>query len=229
MFRGTGLPASRNLVRDVASHVNSLPRISSAPRFLSTGFCASRNCLSRVRSGTSLLLKLLFMGGVVMWDPDKMLSNSQRYQKTHTVSGRPSADSGPDDRRAAQRRPTRRLVMCMAVSAGLLGCASAEAPASSAGRDAAPAARQVAGAQGVPAVDLRQALVPMDSSQATTVANLAPAAEAGSGPQNLNLVTPPVARQAVINAREAMRKKQWAVLDTLAPIAKADPVLGAYA
>jgi soluble lytic murein transglycosylase len=169
------------------------------------------------------------MGGVVMWDPDKMLSNSQRYQKTHTVSGRPTAGSGPDDRRAAQRRPTRRLVMCMAVSVGLLGCASAEAPASSAGRDAAPAAKQVAGAQGVPAVDLRQALVPMDSSQATTVANLAPAAEAGSGPQNLILVTPPVARQAVVNAREAMRKKQWAVLDTLAPIAKADPVLGAYA
>jgi soluble lytic murein transglycosylase len=171
---------------------------------------------------------LLFMGGV-MWDPDKMLSNSQRYQKTHMVCDRQPADARYAGRRFAGPQSARRLGMCMVVSAGLLGCASAEAPASSASRDAAPAGIQVASAQGLPTVDLRQPLLPLDGSQATTVANLGPGATVGPGPQRLVLVTPPVARQAVLKAREAMRKKQWAILDTLVPIAKADPVLGGYA
>src|SRR5690606_25172824 len=43
------------------------------------------------------------------------------------------------------------------------------------------------------------------------------------------LITPPAARQAVVDAREAMKKSQWSRLQALAPLAKSDPVLGAYA
>ncbi|MEJ6666171.1 MAG: lytic transglycosylase domain-containing protein, partial [Alcaligenes aquatilis] len=40
---------------------------------------------------------------------------------------------------------------------------------------------------------------------------------------------PPTARQALIDARDAMQAKRWSTLDALAPIAANDPVLGSYA
>ena len=121
-----------------------------------------------------------------MWGQVKMLSNSQRYQKTRTVSGMSHS------RRAG-------FTLCVALSLGLVGCAGAERPVEAAGN--AP-------------VDLRQSLMPVVAKpQGETV----------------KLFTPPVARLAVVNARDAMQKKRWAALDTLVPVAKADPVLGSYA
>ncbi|ARP52307.1 lytic transglycosylase [Alcaligenes faecalis] len=40
---------------------------------------------------------------------------------------------------------------------------------------------------------------------------------------------PPTARQALIDARDAMQAKRWTALDALAPVAADDPVLGSYA
>src|SRR5690606_30622447 len=95
----------------------------------------------------------------------------------------------------------------------LVGCAGAERPANPAG------------------ADLRQSLAPLDTAGAMQVAALAGATPAPpqSASGTITLVTPPQSRQAVVRAREAMQKKQWAMLETLVPIAKSDPVLGTYA
>jgi soluble lytic murein transglycosylase len=137
-----------------------------------------------------------------------MLTNRQRYQKTRSMSGVPVTHR-------------MRATLWLALSVGLMGCAGAERPAASADA-AAPA---IAGA------DLRRSLAPLDTAGAMQVAALPGATPAPpqSASGTLTLVTPPQSRQAVVRAREAMQKKQWAMLETLVPIAKSDPVLGTYA
>ncbi|NYT62636.1 transglycosylase SLT domain-containing protein [Alcaligenaceae bacterium] len=104
--------------------------------------------------------------------------------------------------------PCSRAGLWLALMVGLMGCAGAEKPVHSA--SAAPAATEASMQdQAAPAVDLRQTLVPVAAS--------APA------------VVPPLARQAVVDAREAMQKKQWSRLLGLVPAAQADSVLGSYA
>lgn len=103
--------------------------------------------------------------------------------------------------------------VCLALFGGLSGCAGAEPP-------------QVAA-----------------TNPPAQLANVAPANPGGARhvapalnpPQStLNLVStagisPAVAEQALIDAREAMRKKQWSRLDELVPTASATPLIGIYA
>lgn len=137
-----------------------------------------------------------------MWGQDKMVSNRQRYQKTWNFS-------------ALARARRSRAGVWLALTVGLTGCAGAERPVHSATASDAQ-------------VDLRQSLVP---------ASLAPKVESlldeikdsRSDTGSVTLITPPAARKAVVDAREAMKKGQWSRLEALAPLAKSDPVLGSYA
>lgn len=100
----------------------------------------------------------------------------------------------------------------LALFAGLTGCAGAEAP----GPAAAAQAPMVAQAPVTPAAQLSPS-----------------AATAASGPVTLSpassQVAPQVADKALIDAREAMQKKQWPRLDELVPTAQAAPLIGSYA
>lgn len=133
-----------------------------------------------------------------------MVSNRQRYQKTRNFSA------------VAPVRYSR-AGLWLALSIGLFGCAGAEGPVQSA--TAAETTKESGAATpAAGAVDLRQSLV-------------APALQPASAPaaSTVALAIPPLARQAVVDAREAMQKKQWSKLQGLAPLAQADPVLGSYA
>src|SRR5699024_9961339 len=67
------------------------------------------------------------------------------------------------------------------------------------------------------------------ASQASQkVASAAPS-EVVSQAAETDQVIPPKARQAVVDAREAMQKKQWKKLASKVEPAAADPVLGMYA
>ncbi len=115
-----------------------------------------------------------------------------------------------------------RFGLCLALSVGLVGCAGAERPVHSA--TAADTATASGATQDLANAGQVRSLVAVGS----------PGAGAGlpvptSGTGQLTLVIPPVARQAVVDAREAMQKKQWSRLQGLTPLAKADPVLGPYA
>lgn len=128
-----------------------------------------------------------------------MSFNRQRYQKSPFVSGRPVLP---------------RAALCAALFAGVLGCAGAE--------------RTASGGQNSP--ELRSYLnQPQDNSAGTQVAVAAPAAQASSLERSQAPTVPPAARQAVVDAREAMQRKQWQSLSLLVPLAKTDPVLGTYA
>lgn len=130
-----------------------------------------------------------------MWDQVKMLSNSQRYQKTRNLS-------------AFAPLSCSRAGLWLALTVGLVGCAGAERPVHSA--TATPAVTQENGQGNIAsAIDLRQTLAPIPAASAPVV--------------------PPLARQAVIDARDALQKKQWSRLAGLALTAQADPVLGSYA
>jgi soluble lytic murein transglycosylase len=94
-----------------------------------------------------------------------------------------------------------RIGLWLALSIGLTGCTAAEPPVSSVAH---------------PNIDLRQTLVPVGGILAPDTGTIL-------------LLTPPAARQAVVDARDAMQKKQWSRLQSLAPLAQADPVLGSYA
>src|SRR5690606_9341273 len=103
----------------------------------------------------------------------------------------------------------------LALSVGRAGWAGADGTAVSADHPPTQAASTVAGpdvGSGVQVASL-QATLPVQAKQADTI----------------KLITPPRAREAVINARDAMQKKQWAALESLLPLAKSDPVLGTYA
>ncbi|MGP1614388.1 MAG: lytic transglycosylase domain-containing protein, partial [Pollutimonas bauzanensis] len=115
-----------------------------------------------------------------------------------------------------------RAALWLALSVGLVGCAGAERPVHSA---TAADASSATAAPGLANAELRQSLLAPGQPQQAGL----PAAEGGAAPATVTLITPPVARQAVLDAREAMQKKQWSRLEGLAPLAQADPVLGAYA
>lgn len=61
-------------------------------------------------------------------------------------------------------------------------------------------------------------------AQMQAVAPVSPAAQ-----QATRVVAPQLAEQALVNAREAMQKKQWSKLDELLPTASATPLIGVYA
>jgi soluble lytic murein transglycosylase len=138
-----------------------------------------------------------------MWGRYKVLFNQQRYQKNMNFSAMYARRSG--------------LGVWLALAVGMAGCAGAEAPARSSSEQASLAA---AAAQMVASADLRQSLAPVDTTQ--------PTSQPGA-PQRIVLITPPQARQAVVDARAAMQKKQWAALAQLQSLARTDPLLGSYA
>lgn len=92
---------------------------------------------------------------------------------------------------------------------GLAGCAGAQAPAQSVADDEVKAQAATDG-------------VTVDQAGAAAPAP-APIFKPYVAP-----VVPPAARQAVIDAYEAVQKKRWSALDDLARSAAADPVLGIY-
>lgn len=142
-----------------------------------------------------------------------MLSNRQRYQKNPNISAL-----------APLRRTGTSVGLALAL--GLSGCAGAEKPANSANMVPAPAAA---------AAPTSLAPVTPSGMQAQDAVQLASLQTGGllSKPaapdETLTLVTPPVSRQAVVDARVAMQKKRWTELESLLPVAKSDPLLGSYA
>ncbi|RTZ45693.1 lytic transglycosylase domain-containing protein [Candidimonas sp. SYP-B2681] len=104
----------------------------------------------------------------------------------------------------ATGRPSR-CSLWVALSIGVAGCAGADQPVLSA----------------TPAVALNTPYVgALELSIEPAVAPVAP---------TVILYTPPMARQAVLDARDAMQKKQWTRLESLVPLAQTDTVLGSYA
>jgi soluble lytic murein transglycosylase len=139
-----------------------------------------------------------------------MFFSRQRYQKSLLVSGLPL----PVLARAS---------VCTLLFMGAAGCADAQ--------------RSQPGASGTSTTspELRTYLNPPGSStnNPVQVAVAAPSAAQQSGTQTSSEPPPqqPVtaARQALIDAREAVKRKQWSTLERLLPLAKTDPVLGTYA
>lgn len=72
-------------------------------------------------------------------------------------------------------------------------------------------------------IDLRQTLVAESSGKA-----MAAAKPGAKKVEPVRLIVPPEAREAVVQAREAMRAKQWDRVQALIPQADKDPVLGFY-
>lgn len=107
------------------------------------------------------------------------------------------------------------LCVWLALFGGLTGCAGAQAPQPSVQAASAPASVAVA-----PAAQL-----------SPSAAALRPTAFTGSAGQvaSASQVSSQVAEQALIDAREAMQKKQWSKLDQLVPAAQAAPLVGIYA
>lgn len=145
-----------------------------------------------------------------------MLGNRQRYQKSGKLS--------------ARRRPGYLdTSLCLLLGLGLAGCAGAERPASAAATGSASPSTVVGAAGNNAPGNPPAQRAPDQFAGAVQVAALQgalPTPTSASGA--ITLVTPPEARQAVIDAREAMQKKQWATLERLLPVAAADPVLGRY-
>ncbi len=145
----------------------------------------------------------------------------QRYQKTPDACVRPLAGFS-------------RMAFGVTLIAGLFGCAGAETPsqASSSQSVSGPvagesSAARVGGAADSAGLTARQAAT-ADAASGTPiqVASLAPV-PLPSVPAVQNV--PPQARQAVIDAREAVRARNWARLAELVPVAQQDPVLGTWA
>lgn len=106
------------------------------------------------------------------------------------------------------------LAWGLAAALGLSGCAGAQAPA----------------AENAPADE--SALVQAGESDAVDAGINPITARSGvvvpDVPPYVAPVVPPAARQAVLDAYEALKKRRWADLDRLAPVATGDPVLGQY-
>lgn len=161
-----------------------------------------------------------------MWGQNKMLVKRQRYQKTAGLSG-------------SRRLPYSRLVGCAMLLAVISACTGAERTANRASAAGADAKAQPAAADTLKQTDLRHSLAPFDTANGVQVASLqgsVPSATGGmrglatpTGPGTVTLVAPERARQALISAREARQKKDWAALDAQLPDASADLLLGAYA
>ena len=148
---------------------------------------------------------LLFMGGI-KWGPDKMLIKlRQRYQKTRNLSG-------------MRFRTVWGSSAAVALSMGLGGCAGAEAPVAAASTSSVNAAGPLVNTLvAVPAT-------PGAAAPGATSATANPFA----APDPVTAVASPAVEQALIDARDAMKKKQWSRLSSLAIQAQSHPVLGSY-
>ena len=142
-----------------------------------------------------------------------MLSNRQRYQKNPNISAL-----------APLRRTGTSVGLALAL--GLSGCAGAEKPANSANMGAAPAA---ADARTPLTADTPAGIQAQDAVQLASLQTGGLLSKPATPEETVTLVTPPVSRQAVIDARAAMQKKRWTELEGLLPVAKSDPLLGSYA
>src|SRR5690606_2500381 len=129
-----------------------------------------------------------------------MASKGQRYQKSRKISG---------------MRGLPAVGMWLAMFGGLAGCAGADAPVASAAQSSAPAPAAV-----TPASQL--------SPSAAAAGQRAALGRVGQAP-SAPTAAERAAEQALIDAREAMQKKQWSQLDALVPAASATPLVGAYA
>nr|WP_323018391.1 transglycosylase SLT domain-containing protein [Castellaniella sp.] len=109
----------------------------------------------------------------------------------------------------------RMLAWGLAAVLGLSGCASAQAP-TAAEVQAGEAPQTAIAASG--GTDAAQNAAP-DAAASPA----APVVRAYVAP-----AVPPAARQAVQDAYDAVKKRRWADLDRLVPLAAADPVLGQY-
>ncbi len=107
----------------------------------------------------------------------------------------------------------RRGLALIVFMAGLAGCSAPESQS------------QVNLGDVVANVDLRQTLV--DERTAATLGT--PAEGPAQATERQRFIVPPEAREAVVQARQAMQQKQWQRLDSLIPKADRDPVLGSYA
>lgn len=136
-----------------------------------------------------------------------MMDIRQRYQKIWNLSYK-----------AVSRHHAH---VVLAVSAALIaGCAGAS-------DSTTQHADTRGGVEPVPgALDLRKSLVPFDPAKARQLAALQPAASGTVQRAEVNV--PPAARKAVVDAHEAVKKKQRAELSRLVPLAKSDSVLGDY-
>lgn len=105
----------------------------------------------------------------------------------------------------------RRELALILFTAALAGCSAPESQS------------QVNIGEVVASVDLRQTLVADPAAQA------APPHAEGRKAEPVRFIVPPEAREAVVQAREAMQQKQWARLGSLIPKADKDPVLGSHA
>lgn len=101
-----------------------------------------------------------------------------------------------------------RAVLGTVLLTGLLGCAGAKTS--------------------VQASDTPATVSDATASTETQVAALAPAVPTSLAPVTAPDI-PAHVRQALIDAREAVRAKNWAKLDQLVPVARQDPVLGTWA
>lgn len=145
-----------------------------------------------------------------MWDPIKMLANQERYQKSRGKCG--SALVSPA-----------RLSLWLALTMGLVACAGAEKPVLLA--DGGVAAEQAPAAGS----SVSQDSMLGSAVQVASLQGYVPPLHAAPSSDTIQIVPPPPARKFVVDAREAMQKKQWAALDRLVPAAKPDPQLGVYA
>jgi len=129
-----------------------------------------------------------------------MLVKGQRYQKSRNISG---------------MRGLPALGAWLALFGGLTGCAGAEAPTASAAQPPVLAQAAV-----TPAPQLSPSAAAAAPGAASGTVSMAP-----TPPR----VPPQIAEQALVDAREAMQKKQWSRLDELVPTASATPLVGSYA
>lgn len=149
-----------------------------------------------------------------------MAGNRQQYQKTgaYAASRRWSGFS------VAGRRPFPRagLVAAVALIAGCAGTPDVDAADAAArqGADSAVLAGSVDAASDV-------VLVADASGSIGAAAQNRRSAPVPAGDVRPPVV-PPAARQAVIDAREAMQKKQWKTVESRVAYAVPDPVLGDY-
>ncbi len=113
-----------------------------------------------------------------------------------------------DAGRAASRPRRGTSAWGLLVLLGLAGCAGAQAP-TMAEQQAGEAPRVVLAAPATVAPEPAAPGTPPPASSAP-------------------MVVPPAARQAVLDAYDAVQKRRWTDVDRLAPLAAADPVLGLY-
>jgi soluble lytic murein transglycosylase len=130
-----------------------------------------------------------------------LVKQSQRYQKIQNLSRQGFGLA-------------RYVGLWLLLSVGLVGCAGAQAPTSR--TDAASVAEHEA-------EDPVPAKTPEDDPRLHLPSAMPPQARHGVFPPST-----PQALQALASAREAMQKKQWSRLASLAPQAQTDPLLGSY-